>query len=317
MSSRDEILRFHVRLNRLAAGLSRDIADDVSALLLEIERDVINRSRRAGLDVFDVSLLRRRIRELRADLAQRMVTRTNETLETVVELSPVALSRAVEEEGEDGSSYLAMGAALAGLLASEHDGRTWGDWAIRKADDAARRARTRLDRFVSNPQTDALATFRAEMRAAERVLRADVGALASTSILNTANQARARMLVRRPGPFRRWVYSAVLDNKTSAVCRGLSGSVWRFDDPTAPFPPRHPNCRSVVLPVTSLSEALDEPTYDEFLARQGDAVAREVLGPTRFRAWKNGVALQDMATADIPLTVAQIKRAYAKETVAA
>lgn len=47
-------------------------------------------------------------------------------------------------------------------------------------------------------------------------------------------------------------YSAVLDDRTSDICNGLHGKV--FKSGTEPVPPMHFNCRSVLIPITNYEE---------------------------------------------------------------
>lgn len=51
-------------------------------------------------------------------------------------------------------------------------------------------------------------------------------------------------------------YAAVLDSSTSEICRELNGAVYRTesDEWNAYRPPNHPNCRSVLIPVTTVDE---------------------------------------------------------------
>ena len=42
-------------------------------------------------------------------------------------------------------------------------------------------------------------------------------------------------------------YDAVMDGKTSEVCRGLNGTVWPIDSDEIKVPPLHYNCRSSLL----------------------------------------------------------------------
>jgi len=47
-------------------------------------------------------------------------------------------------------------------------------------------------------------------------------------------------------------YSAILDGRTTEICRGLHGKI--FKSGNQPIPPLHFNCRSVVLPITIFEE---------------------------------------------------------------
>lgn len=93
-------------------------------------------------------------------------------------------------------------------------------------------------------------------------------------------------------------FSAILDNKTSAVCRSLSGR--RYPLGKGPRPPLHPNCRSRLLPVLDEKYAdlfVTEPvgnsewgeeTYYEWLYRQPANRQNIVLGKTRAQLFRDG-----------------------------
>jgi SPP1 gp7 family putative phage head morphogenesis protein len=59
----------------------------------------------------------------------------------------------------------------------------------------------------------------------------------------------------------RWKFVAVIDNRTSHICRALNGTCLEAGDPrwSTMLPPLHPNCRSHVAPVDD-TEDLQSPT---------------------------------------------------------
>lgn len=83
----------------------------------------------------------------------------------------------------------------------------------------------------------------------------------------------------------RWV--SVLDSRTSAVCRSLSGKFFRLDQ-RGPRPPLHPNCRSTIVPSNSGESNYTEPTYYEWLKKQSPTIQDSVLGETRGRVFREG-----------------------------
>ncbi len=60
-----------------------------------------------------------------------------------------------------------------------------------------------------------------------------------------------------------WEYSAILDGRVTEVCRHLDGRVFRDDDPDVNTlkPPRHFNCRSILVPITIASPPVDERDF--------------------------------------------------------
>jgi hypothetical protein len=97
---------------------------------------------------------------------------------------------------------------------------------------------------------------------------------------------------------------AVLDDRTTAFCRGIDGQVFPVDE--GPRPPFHWRCRTTVVPVlTSWEElGLEKPTdrqrqvltgetperltYADWLRRQTEEVQNRVLGPKRAEMYRSG-----------------------------
>lgn len=73
-------------------------------------------------------------------------------------------------------------------------------------------------------------------------------------------------------------YSAILDDRTSDICRGLHGK--KFKAGTEPIPPMHFNCRSILIPITKYeefepSEAVGKTPINEFIdENKGDGFAK-------------------------------------------
>lgn len=65
-------------------------------------------------------------------------------------------------------------------------------------------------------------------------------------------------------------YSAILDGRTTDICRGLHGKI--FKNGTEPVPPMHFNCRSILIPVT----IFEEKKFDESIN-----VNKETLSPLK------------------------------------
>lgn len=106
----------------------------------------------------------------------------------------------------------------------------------------------------------------------------------------------------------RWRWVAKLDARTCPACIILHGQEFDLDEPQD----GHPRCRCVMVPITETwedilgkdAEGLKETspgveTGREWLERQPDDVARAILGPAKWKAWKEGaITLDDMVTRD-------------------
>ncbi|MDV5387600.1 minor capsid protein [Pseudomonas juntendi] len=91
--------------------------------------------------------------------------------------------------------------------------------------------------------------------------------------------------------------SAVLDSRTTPVCRALDGKIYKTTDKGRKVPPFHPGCRTVMIAVSD-----DEPAftdgYEDWLGRQDAAEQEAILGPARFRLWKSGQPLESFVDLD-------------------
>lgn len=88
-------------------------------------------------------------------------------------------------------------------------------------------------------------------------------------------------------------YTAILDNKTTLLCRSRDGKV--FKKGTGPTIPAHYNCRSryVLVPnPDSLNADLPNQTepsnQNEFLSKQPMSFLNEIMGPNRAKLFKDG-----------------------------
>lgn len=100
---------------------------------------------------------------------------------------------------------------------------------------------------------------------------------------------------------KRWRFLSVLDSRTSKICGGLSGTVWLVSNNNAPYPPRHPNCRSIAIwgdesldgETQSSNMATAGPvdanlTYEQLLKRQPVKWQREQFTALQWRLWRSG-----------------------------
>lgn len=70
----------------------------------------------------------------------------------------------------------------------------------------------------------------------------------STTVQNgLINASRLQMFM--DADVKRIKYVAVMDSRTSSICRELNGTKWAINDPDKRIPPLHPSCRSLIVPV--------------------------------------------------------------------
>jgi SPP1 gp7 family putative phage head morphogenesis protein len=100
-----------------------------------------------------------------------------------------------------------------------------------------------------------------------------------------------------------YVWMAILDSRTTEICRDRNGQVYYFSN--GPRPPAHWRCRSFTVPATIVN--LQElPTFYTWIKRQPGTIQDDVLGPSRGRELRAGrVKADDLQGFDRtrPLTV--------------
>jgi SPP1 gp7 family putative phage head morphogenesis protein len=148
-----------------------------------------------------------------------------------------------------------------------------------------------------------------------------------TMIASMAEEARDSTYRANSGLFSGYRFLGTLDTRTCPVCGSLDGRVFKTLE-EAPKLPAHYNCRCLYLPVI---KGMEEPlegderasangpvpasmTYKEWFGKQSPEVQRDILGSTRYAAYKNGVPIAGFVSDGRTLTLEQLK---AKEGIGA
>lgn len=150
--------------------------------------------------------------------------------------------------------------------------------------------------------------------------RNNIRALVATSIAHVAQFFRARLWADVP-QIAGMMWVAILDNRTTAVCRARDNKVVMFGDndppdgvsllvPQGARPPAHPNCRSRMVAFTKGAIPI-RTTFDEFLREQSQANQNQILGKAKAEMYRNGDFTLDDFVDDVgeELTLQQLKSA--------
>ena len=171
-----------------------------------------------------------------------------------------------------------------------------------------------------------------------------IGRTATDAVTNSARLATYK---RNGDTIRGIQANAVLDSRTSVLCRTRNGFAWHMDS-GRPFrgtpihfpgpPPWHFNCRTTLSPIFKSLEALQsvlDPELNEEIVKRGeefpidgkpapipsfqstfdqmtDAERRRILGPGRLRLYNDGkITLKDLVDQQgRTLTLAELKEKY-------
>jgi len=130
------------------------------------------------------------------------------------------------------------------------------------------------------------------------VSRRQAEATVRTAINHTANTARQYLYEANARVIKGVKWVAVLDGRTTAVCRGRDGQVFAIDK--GPRPPAHINCRSTTVPVLKRGSDIGETTagmagrvpadvnYSDWLRTQDAVFQNDVLGVKKAQLFRAG-----------------------------
>lgn len=131
-------------------------------------------------------------------------------------------------------------------------------------------------------------------------LRGKVDGLVKTATVETTQSVREKVWLKNRKRISGLVWTAVLDKKTSDICRGLDGRVtplFGMKDTLPPGlprlnppdqrPPAHFLCRSLMSAIVD-GILPRETSYESWLLRQPKEDQRDILGPRRFRMLDTG-----------------------------
>lgn len=172
------------------------------------------------------------------------------------------------------------------------------------------------------------------------VSRRNAAALVQTSVQTVANVARLESFAQNADVVKGVEQISTLDGHTTDICIAYSGGQWNLEGKPIngtklPFkggPPRHWNCRSLLVPKTKTFKELGidvsekrsttrasvdgqisaGTTFADFLTRKGEAFQNEILGPGRAQLWRDKkITLQQLL--DLhgnPLSLAELQAKY-------
>lgn len=168
------------------------------------------------------------------------------------------------------------------------------------------------------------------------VSRRNASTLVHDSIMQIANDAKLEVYKANDDIVDGMEQLSTLDSHTSDVCIAYSGAQWDLDEnpigeTTLPFDggcPRHPNCRSVIVPITKsykelginisepktstrasdLGQIRSDMTFNSFLKRHSAEYQDELLGKGKAELWRSGkITLRDLVGQNgRPLTLKEL-----------
>jgi len=150
-----------------------------------------------------------------------------------------------------------------------------------------------------------------------------------TTVNHISTSSRGAVWAANSGLISHLQWRAVLDDKTSVICRGRDGRNAPLDGksevppprlvPSNARPPAHPRCRSIMIIVFRGGGPVPGMNYAEFLRGQPVGFQNEVLGTTKARLFRRGDLSLDKFTdrAGGELTIAELAQTQPQAFAAA
>jgi SPP1 gp7 family putative phage head morphogenesis protein len=188
------------------------------------------------------------------------------------------------------------GMVAAQAVATPFHGRTIRQWIDDAQAAEARRIRDAIYLGVAAGEDPATVARRVVGSApakgadgATQTSRNHVDTLTRSGLVHIATFGRMSVFAANTHALTTEQFVAVLDDRTTNLCRGLNGQ--RFPIGDGPRPPLHMNCRSmrvVVLPEQVGGPVWEPEVYDSWIRKQPWAVKLELLGATRAAQTRKG-----------------------------
>ena len=111
----------------------------------------------------------------------------------------------------------------------------------------------------------------------------------------TVNQTHMRVWKQSGAQY--VIFTAIIDERTSAPCRAASGRRWKIDDAGILVPPLHVGCRSFMAP--QYGDRIKAPLdYNKWFRAKSPSYQDGILGQARGKLYREGWGLRDMLRPD-------------------
>lgn len=334
------LLRQAVLLQRLANGIVRDsdgvirtLFEEIAAAMAKLDPTAVApRYRRDRLD-----RLLAQVAALATDVVEgdwRKEVRTSlagvgkQQGDAAVMLLRVTLGSEATHTPAPGPTVNMMKAVLD---RDPFQGETLSGWAENQAVGVVRRVRQQIQ--LGMAQEEGIGDLLARVAGGKHMTlgplpgvveasRRDAEAVVRTAVTFVANRAAEATYSANDDVTSEYEYVATLDSRTTLRCASLDGRRFRYDDASAPRPPQHFNCRSIIAPQIDWKALGIEPPddgtraardpetgkteqvpagqkYESWLKAQPASVQDEILGPGRGKLFRDGkVSLSDLVKSD-------------------
>ncbi|MFH1760648.1 MAG: hypothetical protein ABIA63_06065, partial [bacterium] len=158
--------------------------------------------------------------------------------------------------------------------------------------------------------------------------------VARSEIQHVSNSVNRGIYAANQDVLKGVIFAATLDNRTCVQCASLDTQYYGFTakggDHNGPQLPLHVHCRCCYIPITKtwkelgskipehitgkskapfMGNVLPRQSYDDWLKKQPVEFQQDILGPARYKLWKNGdIKLKQMATTKRVLRIDELEQ---------
>jgi len=312
----DEIVRHQVRIIQLGQGLGEKANDTISqtekelaaAIAIALLR-ITDSPTKANLE--RLASLERRIRKIRQVGFDQAEYDTNQYMINLAENESDWITKILL--AITGLAFIPLTSVQIERITSliPFAGRTPGQWWTSALDSDINRIMTIVRSGVQNGLNHReIVNSIIGTKTTPRALKStenEVNAISRTVTTGVSNAAQDSVIKKNEG-FDRVLWVSILDSRTSAICRGLSGQTWKIDEPY-PTPPAHSNCRSTLTYLLTDDPMPEDPSYNDWIRKQPEEFQRDVLPKWQYEAMKKGTPLKAFISKDLkPLTMEEFKK---------
>lgn len=306
----DSIISYQLDLNRLDAGVRQQVID----VLVRMQRELVTKLANEDLTAYGKQRTASLLKEC-DEILYRYYTIAQGALDLTLQgvggvtaaQTASALSVAVTVQAHLPtenyiktlvSNVLVQGAPSAGW---------WSKQSLDTSFKFANEVRQGLAQSETNSQIIARIVGKSGNPGIMDIAKRNAAALVQSSVQAVANASRLETFRKNSDVITALQQLSTLDSHTSLTCISYSGMKWTVDgkplDGALPFnggPPRHWNCRSVLVPITKLSAFMPKgaraseggqvpssTTFDDWLSRRTTAQQDEQLGAGRAQMWRD------------------------------
>ena len=120
--------------------------------------------------------------------------------------------------------------------------------------------------------------------------RQNIKTMVRTATTHTSNLARQQTMEENDDIVIGYEWVSTLDSRTSNICKGLDGKIFKHNDKKKRYPPAHPNCRSSTAPVLDERFKIDDIRTTR--ASRGVEGGQQVAAESTYYGWLKGQGAQ-------------------------